>query len=77
MDFVWSDYDTFDSRAVRIKAPSIYIIMTRIYRITGLEWAKMYEKLHSVLIWSLKKDTYRRCRKPHRSNFKQSIVYSL
>ena len=53
MDVVSSDYDTFDSRTLCMKAPSIYIIMKRIYRITGLEYAKKYEKLYSVLIWSL------------------------
>ena len=45
MDVVWSDYDTFDSRSVCMKAPIIYIIMARLARRTGLEWAKMYEKL--------------------------------
>ena len=55
MGVVWSDYDTFDSLSVCMKALSIYIIMARLDRITGLEWAKMYEKLHSVLIWSPQK----------------------
>ena len=43
MYIVWSDYDTFDSRSVRMKAPSIYIIMSRLFVVPGLEWAKMYE----------------------------------
>ena len=49
MDVVWSDYDTFDSRSVCMKAPSIYIIMACLDRITGLEWAKMYE--NSTVYW--------------------------
>ena len=49
MDVVWSDYDTFYSRSVCMKSPSIYIIMARLARITGLEWAKMYEK--STVYW--------------------------
>ena len=49
MDVVWSDYDTFVSPSVCTKAPSIYIIMTRLSRITGLEWAKMYE--NSTVYW--------------------------
>ena len=52
MDVLLLDYDTFDSRSVCMKEPSIYIIMECLARITGMEWAKMYEKPHSVLIWS-------------------------
>ena len=43
MDIVWSDYDTFDSRIMCMKAPIIYIIMAHLARITDLEWSKMYE----------------------------------
>ena len=46
---MWSDYDTFDIRSVCMKAPSIYINMARLARITGLEWAKMYE--NSTVYW--------------------------
>ena len=49
MDIVWSYYDTFDSRRVCIKATSIYIIMAHLVRITGMEWAKIYEK--STVYW--------------------------
>ena len=52
MDVVWSDYDTCYSLSVCMKSPSIYIIMARLAIITGMEWSKIYEKLHSVLIWS-------------------------
>ena len=51
MCVVWSDYDIFDIHSVCMRAPSIYIIIARLARITDLELAKMYEKLHSVLIW--------------------------
>ena len=37
MDVVWSDNDTFDIRSVCMKASSIYNIMARLARITGLE----------------------------------------
>ena len=60
-----------------MKAPSIYIIIARLARISGLKLSKMYEKLHSVLIWSLQKGTSCQCQKPHRSNLNQIIVYSL
>ena len=43
MDDVWLDCDIFDSRIVCTKAPSIYICMARLVKITGLEWAKIYE----------------------------------
>ena len=62
MDVVWSDYEIFDSRSMWMKTPSIYIIMTRLVRITGLEWAKIYKKFHSVLIWIPQKGTSRWCR---------------
>ena len=76
MDVVWSEYDTFYIRSVCMKSPSIYIIMERLSRITGLEWDKMYEKLHTVLIWSPQKGTSCRFRKPHRSTANQRIIYS-
>ena len=44
MDVLWLDIDTFYSRSLCMKAPNIYIIMERIAKITGLEWAKNYEK---------------------------------
>ena len=44
MDVVWSDCDMLDIRIVYMKVPSIYIIMARLVKITGLEWAKRYEK---------------------------------
>ena len=77
MDVVFSDYETFDNRSVCMKAHSIYIIMARLARITGLGWTKMYEKLHSVLIRSLQKGTSRRCCKLYRLNSDKRIVYSL
>ena len=49
MNVVWSDYDTFDSRSVCMKSPIIYSIMARLSRITGLEWAKMYENY--IVYW--------------------------
>ena len=49
MDIVWSDCDIFDSRTVCMKAPSIYIIIARLVKITGLEWTKMYE--NSTMYW--------------------------
>ena len=49
-------------------ATSIYIIMARLARLTGLERAKMYGKLHSVLIWSLQKGMSLICRKPPTTN---------
>ena len=56
MDVVQSDYDKFDSHIVCMKALSTYFIMARLSRITGLEWSKMYEKLHIVLVYSLQKE---------------------
>ena len=76
MGVVWPDYDTFNSRSVCINTPSIYIIMARLARIAGLEWSKIYEKLHSVLIWSLQKGAAHWSLKTHRSKSNQSIVYS-
>ena len=76
MDVVWSDCGMFDSRKVFMKAYSIYIIMARLVNITGLKWAKIYEKLHSLLIWSLQNGTSRRYCKPHILNSNQRIVYS-
>ena len=49
MDVLWSDCDIFDSRIVCMKALSIYIIMSRLVNITGLEWAKIYE--NSTVYW--------------------------
>ena len=46
---MWPDYDTSENHSVCIKAPSIYIIMARLARITGLEWSKMYE--NSTVYW--------------------------
>ena len=43
MDVVQLYYDVFDSRLVCMKAPSIYIIMARLVKITGLKLAKIYE----------------------------------
>ena len=39
MDVVWSDDDTFDIRSVCMKELNIYIILERLARKTGLEWA--------------------------------------
>ena len=49
MDIVWSDYDAFDSPSACMKAPSTYIIMGRLARITGLKWSKIYE--NSKVYW--------------------------
>ena len=61
MDVVWSDCDIFDIRIVCVKAPSTYIIMACLVNITGMELAKIYEKLHSVLIWIPQKGVSRQC----------------
>ena len=76
MDVVLSDCGVFNIRIVCMKAPSIYIIMERLVKITGLELAKIYEKLHIVLIWSPQKGVSRRCHKSHISNSKKRILYS-
>ena len=49
MDVVVSDYETSESRSVCMKEPILYIIIALLSRITGLEWAKMYEK--SIVYW--------------------------
>ena len=75
MYVLWSDCDIFERRIVCIKSPSIYIFMTRLVNITGLEWAKIYEKIDCVLIWSPQKWASHRCCKPHILNLNKSIVY--